>query len=268
MTARPGALPGRGAGPGGRAGADAGGAALPESGDRGGGAPAAENPFDPGAAALDAVVTNPFSRKLHLPGLWFQDYRRSLHNPLASGPDRIEVLTAAGQAGRRVRFSSGEAGEHAVTVEHRDGSGTRRSGPLAVRVLPSPGDGFLRVSPRNRRYLEHESGCPFFAIGENLCMYERREGTYYFDRLLEELSASGGNYARLWQEYYMPRDPAIKAAPGDFSFAGFPLETQVTGLGDTTWRPPGGWTTCRTYASAATSAGRSPLRLPPGGSPA
>jgi hypothetical protein len=62
-------------------------------------------------------------------------------------------------------------------------------------------------------------------------MYQKQEGTFYFDRLLRKLSDAGGNYVRLWQEYYVPRDVSVVAGPGDASFTGFPLETQITGLG-------------------------------------
>jgi hypothetical protein len=189
------------------------------------------NPFDPNQAAVDAEITFPSGERARVPGFWCQDYRRSLRNPEAKFVERVEDLTPAGAASWRVRFSSGEQGEHRVVVEMKDRTGTRRSAPLAVRVEPGPRPGFVRVSRRNPRYLEHESGRPFFAIGENLCMYEGREGTYYYDRLLEKLAANGANYARIWQEYYVPRDPSIVAAPGDSSFAGFPLETQATGLG-------------------------------------
>jgi hypothetical protein len=194
------------------------------------GAPAG-NPFDPNEARVDAEVRLPSGRVLRVPGFWFQDYRRSLLNPEAVGTARIERLTAEGRPGWRVRFASAEAGEHTVTVEHFERGAARKGAPLRVRVEPGARPGFLRVSPRNRRFLEHDSGRPFFAIGENLCMYEKREGTYYFDRLLEKLAANGGNYVRLWQEYYVPQDPSIVAAPGDGGFAGFPLETQATGLG-------------------------------------
>ena len=193
------------------------------------GAPA--NPFDPNQAALDAEITFPSLKRARVPGFWFQNYRRTLRNPEAKGVDRVEELTAVGAPGWRVRFSSGEVGEHRVELEMKDHSGTHRGAPITVRIEPGPRPGFVHVSRRNPRYLEHDSGRPFFAIGENLCMYERREGTYYYDRLLEKLAASGANYARIWQEYYVPGDLSIVAAPGDSSAAGFPLETHATGLG-------------------------------------
>jgi len=189
------------------------------------------NPFDPSVAALDATVLCPSGRQKVVPGFWFQDYDRSLENPAVSGKGAVELLRAVGSPEWRVRFASGETGLHQVTLILREGPTTRRSAPIAIHVEPGAGGGYVRVSPRNPNFLEDESGHAYFPIGENLCMYEDREGTYYFDRLLAHLVAGGGDYVRLWQEYYVPRDPKIIAGPGDGSFAGFPLETQVTGLG-------------------------------------
>jgi hypothetical protein len=190
-----------------------------------------DNPFDPNAVLLDAVVRTPSGRELRVPGFWFQDFTRSLKNPEAKARDRIEVLERSGEPEWRVRFSSGESGEHRVILELRDASGTQRSSELRVRVEPGPRRGFLRTSRRNPMFFEDESGRAFFPIGQNLCMYERKEGSYYFDRLLAKLAASGANYVRLWQEYYVPRDSDAVVGAGDGGFTGFPLETQATGLG-------------------------------------
>jgi hypothetical protein len=189
------------------------------------------NPFDPNVVTLDATVVFPSGRQMVVPGFWFQDYDRSLQNPEIRGPGAVELLRAVGTPEWRVRFASGEVGLHQVTLVLQTGSETRRSTPISVRVAAGPGGGFVRASRRNPQFLADESDHPFFPIGENLCLYEQREGTYYFDRLLTRLAAAGGNYVRLWQEYYVPKDPKIIAGPGDGSYAGFPLETQVTGLG-------------------------------------
>ena len=193
--------------------------------------PVPGNPFDPNQVTLDAVVTAPSGRQFKVPGFWFQDYRRSIQNPEAAGIDRIELLTPAGRPEWRLRFSSAEPGEHRVLLELRDAAGTSRSQPVRVRIEPRDHGGFLRVSPRNPLFFENERGRPFFPLGQNLCMYQRNEGTYYFDRLLARLAAAGGNYVRLWQEYYVPPDLSGMSRPGLGGFTGFPLETEETGLG-------------------------------------
>jgi hypothetical protein len=190
-----------------------------------------DNPFDPNQADLRAVVTTPSGRRLVVPGFWFQDYRRSIRNPEAQGVERIEVLDPVGPPEWRVRFSSGEVGPHRFTFELHESGNVRRPGEYTVTLRRGAGRGYIRISPRNRNYLEDATGRTFFPIGENLCMYERKEGTYYYDRLLDKLAKAGANYVRLWQEYYVSNNPNAPSAPGDAGFTGFPLETTVTGLG-------------------------------------
>jgi hypothetical protein len=192
---------------------------------------APSNPFDPNRAAVDADIALPSGRVISVPAFWYQGYARTVANPEAAGKERIEVLTPLGEPAWRLRFASAEAGAHRVSVRWRIDGREGRVADEVVRVRPGPRPGFIRTSRRNPAYLEHSNGQPFFAIGQNLCMYEKREGTYYFERLLGKLAANGGNYVRLWQEYYVPQDPAIVASPGDGNFAGFPLETHATGLG-------------------------------------
>lgn len=189
------------------------------------------NPFNPNAAAVDADIDLPSGRRITVPGFWYQGYTRAISNPEALEVNRVEVLTPSGAAGWRVRFSSPEAGRHKVTVRWRIDGRQGTVSPVMVNIASGSRPGFIRTSPRNPQYLEHDNGRGFFPIGENLCMYEKREGTYYYDRTLAKLSANGGNYVRLWQEYYVPQDTSIVAGAGDGSFTGFPLETQATGLG-------------------------------------
>ena len=189
------------------------------------------NPFDPNESTVDATVTLPSGRTLRVPGFWFQDFTRAIANPGAVGNDRVEQLTPVGKPSWRVRFASPEAGRHTVVVESRIAGQSARSQPVTVQIQPGSRPGFVWSSSRNPRYLEHSNGKAFFAIGENLCMYQKREGTYYYDRILPKLSSNGANYVRIWQEYYAPQDTSIMASPGDAGFAGFPLETQATGLG-------------------------------------
>ncbi len=189
------------------------------------------NPFDPSAASLEAVVTCPSGRTFRVPGFWHQDFKRSLKNPEAQDSARVEVLEPVGAPEWRVRFSSGETGGHQVVLEAREGGTVLKSLPQRVSVGDGTRGGMIRVSPRNPWYLEDESGRPFFALGQNLCMYPEREGTYFYDRILPKLASAGANYVRLWQEYYVQGDLKRPAGPGHGSNTGFPLETVRTGLG-------------------------------------
>ncbi len=189
------------------------------------------NPFDPNVARVDATITLPSKRTIRVPAFWYQDFTRSIANSAASGSDRIERLTPSGDPVWRIRFASPEFGRHAAVAQWVIGKNSGKSSTTHIEIMPGVRPGFVRSSLRNSSYLEHSTGKPFFAIGENLCMYEKREGTYYYERILPKLAANGANYVRLWQEYYVPQDTSIVAGAGDGAFTGFPLETQATGLG-------------------------------------
>ncbi|HEX8916587.1 MAG TPA: hypothetical protein VF796_29825 [Humisphaera sp.] len=197
--------------------------------------PGTLNPFDPASVALDGVVTTPSGKTLRVPGFWYQAYTRSLKEEKAKDAAdpaaRVEVTTPVGKPQWRVRFSSGEVGVHRVVLELKDASGVRKAEPAEVKVEAGDRRGPIRVSPRNKTYLEDSAGRGFFPLGQNLCMAPEREGTYYYERILPKLAAAGANYVRLWQEYYPPGDPKRPAPVGSGSNAGFPLETPVTGLG-------------------------------------
>jgi hypothetical protein len=63
-------------------------------------------------------------------------------------------------------------------------------------------DDFIRVSPRDPRYLETVSGRPFIPIGLNLIAPGRSAdeaaGFATFERWLDQLAANRANYIRLW----------------------------------------------------------------------
>ena len=134
------------------------------------------NPFDPSQVELDATIRMPSGKTITVPGFWFQNYRRSLANPAATGNDRVEVLAPAGAPEWRVRFASGETGPHLVRLTLREGGRVQQVSERSITVSPGPARGWVRASPRNRRYLEDGAGHTFFPLGQNLCMYEAQGG--------------------------------------------------------------------------------------------
>jgi hypothetical protein len=71
-------------------------------------------------------------------------------------------------------------------------SGLRGSGGLS---------GYVRVSPRDRRYFELSDGSPFIPIGLNIVQLSGPDPTQAMDTMegwLASLSANGGNLVRVW----------------------------------------------------------------------
>ena len=189
------------------------------------------NPFDPNAIALDGTVSLPSGKTMRVPGFWFQDYKRSLKDPAAKGAARVEILTPVGKPEWRLRFSSGEVGIHRVVLELKDAAGVKKSAPVEIAIAKGNRRGPIRVSPRNKMYLEDAGGHAYFPIGQNLCQSPDKEGTYFYERILPKLAANGANYVRLWEEYYPQGDIKRSGAPNEGSNTGFPLETAITGMG-------------------------------------
>lgn len=150
------------------------------------------NPFDPATVEIDADFRSPAGDVLVVPAFVGRDYTRSL----VGG---FEKLAAAGELQWRVRFSPPAPGRWHWRWRVRTPLGTTETEWEALIVAPAaPGvHGLVRRSARDPRYLEHDDGTPFFAVGENLCWYDGR-GTFAYDVWIERLAAQGVNYIRLW----------------------------------------------------------------------
>ncbi len=75
---------------------------------------------------------------------------------------------------------------------------------LAAAPVPgAPADAFVRVSPRDRRYLELTDGTPYIPIGLNMVSPPNVKAgedaaLAGMDEWLTSLSSNGGNYIRVW----------------------------------------------------------------------
>ena len=148
------------------------------------------NPFDPEDVAVDARVSLPDGKTADVPGFLDRPYQRVLTNGQ-------EVVTPCGEPAWRVRFAPGQPGDYSAVVTVRDRSGSRESKPVRFTAAPGSDPGFVRISPRDRRYFEFDNGRAYFPIGENICWGGRR-GTFDHDDWLPGLGQAGGNYGRLW----------------------------------------------------------------------
>src|SRR4051812_14992592 len=79
---------------------------------------------------------------------------------------------------------------------------TRRAFLASTAIAAAaPSPAFVRVSPRDRRYLELSDGSPYIPIGPNLIAPPGRDpgaGLKLYEGWLDKLAANGGNYIRAW----------------------------------------------------------------------
>ncbi len=154
------------------------------------------NPYDP--AELDARVRfeSPSGRAITVPAFWYA-------HP-----------TDARRSGWRVRFTPPAAGVWRAQAIVRTFRGETRSPAITLHVAPRRAKGFVRVHPRNPRYLAFDNGDPFFPIGVNLGWW-RDDPIGEYERRLDALHRNGGNATRIWM------------APWSFG-----IEWRDTGLGN------------------------------------
>jgi len=152
-----------------------------------------DNPFDPREIDVAAEFTSPSGATLNIPAFFFQGFAR--------GEDG--AAEATGQPCWKVRFAPVETGRHTCRIRARDHTGARESAERSFECVPSDREGFVRIHPRNPRYLALDSGKVYLPMGINLFHFTRLGEGIPRGRLdtclaqLAHLANHGGNFARL-----------------------------------------------------------------------
>jgi hypothetical protein len=151
------------------------------------------NPFDVNDVELLGVFQSPSGSQLVIPGFWMQ-----LYTDACQIPCEVENLVPTGDPVWQVRFSPTEIGEWTYSLQVRDNGGLISTQEGRFEVLPSDRPGFIRVGA-NKRYFQYQNGRPYFPIGHNLnWSWDGGGGLRAYQQWLRDLSASGGNFARLF----------------------------------------------------------------------
>ena len=149
-----------------------------------------ETPFDPDQARVDGVFRLPSGKRMVVPAFFTEDYGETKAGNAVLWEPR-------GSRGWRLRFAPVEEGEHELVVTVRDRTGAAaRSGPVRFKVKHSGKHGYIRVSDRDKRYLEYDDGVPFFAIGQDVPGIGRPVTDY--ERIFPKMGLAGANFARIW----------------------------------------------------------------------
>jgi hypothetical protein len=152
-----------------------------------------ENPFDVNDIELLGVFVAPSGRELVIPGFWMQPYANQCETPCET-----EDWQAVGDAAWLVRFTPQEVGEWVYSLQVRNDGSLISSEDGSFEVAPSARPGFIRAGA-NGRYFQYENGQPYFPIGHNLkWSWAEIGGVAIYQQWLEDLCATGGNFARLF----------------------------------------------------------------------
>ena len=146
------------------------------------------NGFDPSEIQVTGQFVDPIGNLRVAGGFLYREYERRLD-------DGFERLTPKGKPQWRIRFTPELPGEYVYVVSVVTPGGRTFSGRQTFACTAARRQGFVRRI--SGRYLEYDSGEPFFIIGQNLA-WGGPGGTHEYDQWLEKLAASGANFARIW----------------------------------------------------------------------
>ncbi|WP_428940171.1 DUF5060 domain-containing protein [Fontivita pretiosa] len=172
-----------------------------------------ENPFDPNEIAVDATFVAPDGRQLKLPAFWDGEFASQPYNQSSEDKSTLQ------RSRWLLRFAAPWAGKWRMTVAARDRDGTRISEPIEFVVEPSDNPGFVRRAPDNTRYLQFDSGKPFFPIGLNIAWGPNGGNVKWYDEMFGQLRGGGGNAARIWKGHPNKMTETVEAGIGRFDLA-------------------------------------------------
>jgi hypothetical protein len=163
------------------------------------------NPFAPDTVHVTATFDTPTGGPpVTVDGFYTRDHARSLS---PTGEQTLPV----GLPRWKVRFCPTAAGTYQYRIHAKDALGTAEWGPGTFTATASRHPGFVRVSPRDRRFYECDDGSFFFPIGHNIRSpfdtradgafpWQQRwpEGSMAYERYLKDMTANGENYVEIW----------------------------------------------------------------------
>lgn len=153
-----------------------------------------ENPYDPELIEVFALFTGPDSVQVRVPAFYMQPM-----NQTCTGDCAVEVLEPVGEPGWRIRFAPIKAGHWTYEFQVRLNLGLPETVDRGeFDVVSGDAPGFVRVAG-NSRYFKFDDGSAYLPIGPNLAWsWDGGGGVFAYERWLQDVSAAGGNYARLY----------------------------------------------------------------------
>lgn len=150
------------------------------------------NPFNSADIEVLGVFVAPSGKQQVIPGFWMQPYENTC------AECEREDWQPIGDPGWRIRFTPQEIGTWTYRLQAQDGDTLVFVETGSFDVSASEKPGFIRVGA-NQRYFQRQNGEPYFPVGHNLkWSWDEIGGVRTYIEWLRQLSAAGGNYARLY----------------------------------------------------------------------
>lgn len=148
------------------------------------------NPYDYDQIALSGIFVAPSGKKDTVDGFYMQDF--SLNTSTGS-------LSAANNAGFRIRFAPTETGTWSFSLKVKTAAGESPAVNGSFECTDSSNPGFVRKNTTN--YLSFDSGAPYIPVGQNLC-WQRSNAYLDYKKWLGSMGAAQSNFMRLWLAHW------------------------------------------------------------------
>lgn len=153
--------------------------------------PGRTSPYGKDGISIDAVFTAPSGKSQTVPAFYYQNFQRN-----------GDSLTQTGEYAWKIRFAPAELGKYQYYLTVRDTNGSSRypaQGNLEMTSSTSDSKGFIRVSPRDSRFLEFANGQSFIPNGSGRQWMKGGRTTSY-EKAFADFKNSGINFTRIWDQ--------------------------------------------------------------------
>jgi hypothetical protein len=159
--------------------------------------PGRNAPYGQDGITIDAHLHSPSGSDLVVPAFYLQKYQRVLNGG-------TETLTATTELSWNVRFAPEETGTYSYFISIEDKSGTTHWPPGPPRTFVSTvssSKGFVRVSPRDKRFMQYDNGESFVPIS-SAHQWWKDIGLRSYDttNAFDDFGAHGINLVRVWDQ--------------------------------------------------------------------
>lgn len=163
------------------------------------------DPYNPGVIDVSATFVLPDGTTMVTGGFYYQEFYRVI--------DAVEERAEPqGRPEWRVRYAPPTGGVYRVTVKATDSWGTAESAPLTFTVRETPPVvPFIKVSKKDPRYFETETGEFFYPLGHNIrspfdtrmddqfpWRFRHPAGSSAYHNYFTNMERAGENFVEIW----------------------------------------------------------------------
>lgn len=144
------------------------------------------NVFDPDEVKVDAIIETPGGDTQVFPAFYFI---KSYYDDFRWLPDTTYQYW-------KLRYSPHEIGQHNISIQVSDATGTHLSETVSFMAVESDTKGFIHLDANDPNFYRHETGQPFFPVG--IHMQHNEDQLKHPRWQLEKMQENNANLVRMW----------------------------------------------------------------------